>query len=260
MRRSPAVVEPGLVSPPVETVAETRVSTPAPSAVAAPVRSGADAVIQVVEERLDVGKRAVSRGKVRIRSSVVEKSRFGKHLAAQRNRIGRPPCRRPPRRAELARHRPVQGTGHRNGRDRRRSRRGEVGARRRGDQPAQGRADRVETIRDTVRSTKVDIDDGRIAAATELSAYERSHSRRHGCRRVGRRSCRDGRSSRRQQDQAEEERHALRGTASFRTDGLDQVGRREGYAADPGRRGHEPMVGRRVISAVPRPLGNAGRM
>ena len=166
-----AVVEPGLVSPPVETVAETRMSTLAPAAVAAPIRSGADDVIQVVEERLAVGKRAVSRGKVRIHSSVVEKavsediSLHSETLSVDRHAVDRPvelsslgldPFKERVIEMEEIDEQAVVAKSARIVE--------EISLHK-------DAADRVETIRDTVRSTKVDIDDGRTLA-TGVTAYE----------------------------------------------------------------------------------------
>ena len=167
-----AVVEPGLVSTPVETVAETRTSTLTPAAVAAPVRSGADDMVQIVEERLDVGKRAVSRGKVRIHTSVVEKavseniSLHSETLSVDRHAVDRPvelssldldPFKERVIEMEEIDEEAVVAKSARVVE--------EIGLRK-------DAADRVETIRDTVRSTKVDIEDGRTLAATGLTAYE----------------------------------------------------------------------------------------
>ncbi len=166
-----AVVDLGLVSPPAKPVPESRVSTPAPSAVAAPVRSDADAVIQVVEESLDVGKRAVNRGKVRIRSSVVEKavseniSLHSETVSVDRHAVDRPvelsslgsdPFRERVVEMEEIDEEAVVAKSARVVE--------EINLRK-------DVADRVETIRDTVRSTQVDIDDARIAAAPELSPF-----------------------------------------------------------------------------------------
>ena len=166
------VIEPGLVSTPVQAIAETKVSTLTPTSVAAPMRSGADDLIQVVEERLDVGKRAVSRGKVRIHTSVVEKavseniSLHSETLSVDRHAVDRPvelsslgldPFKERVIEMEEIDEEAVVAKSARVVE--------EIGLRK-------DAADRVETIRDTVRSTKVDIDDGRTVTATGLTAYE----------------------------------------------------------------------------------------
>ena len=165
------VIEPGLVSTPVQTIAETKVSSLTPTAVVAPIRSGDD-VIQVVEERLDVGKRAVSRGKVRIHTSVVEKavseniSLHSETLTVDRHAVDRPvalnalgidPFKERVIEMEEIDEEAVVAKSARVVE--------EISLRK-------DAADRVETISDTVRSTKVDIDDGRTVTATGLAAYE----------------------------------------------------------------------------------------
>ena len=64
----------GTGAPTTVVTTETRVAAPVAAKVAVPTtaRAGTDEVLQVVEERLNVGKRAVSRGKVRLHSYVVE--------------------------------------------------------------------------------------------------------------------------------------------------------------------------------------------
>lgn len=167
-----AVVEPGLVSPPVATVAETRVSTLTPAAVAGQIRTAVDDVIQVVEERLDVGKRAVSRGKVRIHSSVVETpvsediTLHSETLSVDRRVVDRPvalgalgvdPFKERVIEMEEIDEEAIVAKSARIVEE---------------IKLHKDAADRVETIRDTVRSTKVDIDDGRTLAATGLHAYQ----------------------------------------------------------------------------------------
>ena len=167
-----AVVEPGLISTPVETAAETRIASLAPSTVADRVRTGADEVIQVVEERLDVGKRAVSRGKVRIHTSVVERAvsenitLHSETLTVDRHAVDRPvalsslgidPFKERIIEMEEIDEEAVVAKSARVVE--------EINLRK-------DAADRVETISDTVRSTKVDIDDGRATTATRVTAYE----------------------------------------------------------------------------------------
>ncbi len=161
-----AVVEPGLISTPVQTVAETRVSGLAPSIVAGQLRADSDDLIQVVEERLDVGKRAVSRGKVRIHTSVVERAvtenitLHSETLTVDRHAVNRPvalgaldvdPFKERVIEMEEIDEEAVVAKSARVVE--------EINLRK-------DAADRVETIRDTVRSTKVDIEDGRSVTAT----------------------------------------------------------------------------------------------
>ena len=151
-----AVVEPGLVSSPGETVAESTVSPPAPAARAAPRRRAGD---------------AVNRGKVRIRSSVVETpvseniSLHSETLSVDRHAVDRPvelsalgtdPFRERVIEMEEIDEEAVVAKSARVVE--------EINLRK-------DAADRVETVRATVRSTKVDVDDGRILSATEPTTY-----------------------------------------------------------------------------------------
>ena len=167
-----AVIEPGLISAPVETVAETRMSSLTPTAAATEVRGGTDEVIQVVEERLDVGKRAVSRGKVRIHTSVVERAvsenitLHSETLTVDRHAVDRPvalgalgidPFKERVIEMEEIDEEAVVAKSARVVE--------EINLRKEA-------ADRVETISDTVRSTKVDIDDGRSLTTPRVAGYE----------------------------------------------------------------------------------------
>ncbi|MGI4764867.1 MAG: DUF2382 domain-containing protein [Janthinobacterium lividum] len=126
-------------------------------------RSNED-VVQVVEERLAVGKRAVSRGKVRLHSYVVE-NQVSEDVALRDETV------------TIDRHavdRPVAALGADAFKERTiemeeideeavvsKSARvvEEIGIRK-------DAVDRTETIRDTVRSTKVDIEDGRTVGTS----------------------------------------------------------------------------------------------
>lgn len=172
-----AVVEPGLISAPVVTVADTKVSSLAPSTVSGEIRTGGDELIQIVEERLDVGKRAVSRGKVRISSRVVERAvtenitLHSETLTVDRHAVDRPvalgalgidPFKERVIEMEEIDEEAVVAKSARVVE--------EINLRK-------DAADRVETIHDTVRSTKVDVEDGRSVTAsglktTGLVAYE----------------------------------------------------------------------------------------
>ena len=171
------VVEPGLISAPVVTVADTKVSSLAPSTVSGEIRTGGDELIQIVEERLDVGKRAVSRGKVRIHSRVVERAvtenitLHSETLTVDRHAVDRPvalgalgidPFKERVIEMEEIDEEAVVAKSARVVE--------EINLRK-------DAADRVETIHDTVRSTKVDVEDGRSFTAsgiktTGLVAYE----------------------------------------------------------------------------------------
>ncbi|WP_237482788.1 DUF2382 domain-containing protein [Lichenibacterium dinghuense] len=132
------------------------------------VGRGNEDVVQVVEERLNVGKRAVSRGKVRLHSYVVE-NQVSENVTLRDETVS------------IDRHaidRPVAALGADAFRERTieleevdeevvvsKSARvvEEIGIRK-------DVSDRVETVRDTLRSTKVDIEDGRTAGATATGA------------------------------------------------------------------------------------------
>ena len=142
---------------------ETRTAALAP-ATAVPTRTGTVAgedVLQVVEERLDVGKRAVSRGKVRLHSYVVENqvsedvNLRDETVTVDRRVVDRPVAalgadafqERTIEMEEVDEEAVVAKTARVVE---------EVGIRK-------DATDRVETIRDTVRSTKVDVEDTRTS-------------------------------------------------------------------------------------------------
>ncbi|WP_237477294.1 DUF2382 domain-containing protein [Lichenibacterium dinghuense] len=163
-------------------VGERRASaTPAPS-VAAPAADravaptaargigAADETVKVYEERLDVGKRSVSRGKVRVRTSVVSRevsedvTLHGETVTVDRRTIDRPveaaaldadPFReRTIELEEFAEEAVVAKSAHLVE---------EIGIRKEA-------TDRVETVSETLRSTKVDVDDDRAGRAVAGAA------------------------------------------------------------------------------------------
>ena len=144
---------------------ETRTAALAPTATA-PARAGTVAgedVLQVVEERLDVGKRAVSRGKVRLHSYVVENqvsedvNLRDETVTVDRRIVDRPVAalgadafqERTIEMEEIDEEAVVAKTARVVE---------EVGIRK-------DATERTETVRDTVRSTKVDVEDGRTSTA-----------------------------------------------------------------------------------------------
>ncbi len=152
------------------TVVTTESRTVAPVAkVAVPVkaaaRTGNDDVVQVIEERLDVGKRSVSRGKVRLHAYVVENAvSENVSLRDETVTIDRRPVDRAVAVGELGvdafKDRTIEMEEIDEEAVVAKSARvvEEIGIRK-------DVTDRTETIRDTVRSTKVDIEDGRTVGA-----------------------------------------------------------------------------------------------
>ncbi|WP_237480731.1 YsnF/AvaK domain-containing protein [Lichenibacterium dinghuense] len=137
---------------------------PAPrSAPPAKAARGGEDVIQVVEERLDVGKRAVSRGKVRLHSYVVEKDVSedvrlrNETLTVDRHAVDRPVAALG---ADAFKERTVEmvATGEEAVVGKTARVVEEIGIRK-------DVKDRVETVKDTVRSTKVDVEDDRGTAS-----------------------------------------------------------------------------------------------
>ena len=140
------------------TTTETRTAVPASTRSAAV--AGKDDVLQVVEERLNVGKRAVSRGKVRLHSYVVENkvsedvTLRDETVTVDRRVVDRPVAalgadafqERTIEMEEIDEEAVVGKTARVVE---------EIGIRK-------DVTDRTETVSDTVRSTKVDIEDGRI--------------------------------------------------------------------------------------------------
>ncbi len=126
---------------------------------------GDEDVVQVVEERLTVGKRAVSRGKVRLHSYVVENqvsedvALRDETVTVDRHAVDRPVAlgadafeERTIEREEIDEEAVVGKTARVVE---------EVGIRK-------DATERTETIRDTVRSTKVDIEDGRTVGTSAV--------------------------------------------------------------------------------------------
>ena len=156
---------------PARLVATDSVATPVPAArapVPAPAKPaiagnasgrGAEDVVQVVEERLNVGKRAVSRGKVRLHSYVVERevsenvTLRDETVSIDRHAVDRPVAtlaadafaERTIEMEEIGEEAVVAKTARVVE---------EIGIRK-------DVTDRTETVHDSVRSTKVDIEDGR---------------------------------------------------------------------------------------------------
>ncbi len=131
-------------------------------------------VLQVVEERLDIGKRSVSRGKVRVHSYVVERqvsediTLHAETVSVERRTVDIPVSatafavdpfkERTIEMEEFGEEAVVAKSAHVVE---------EIGIRK-------DATDRVETVRDTLRSTKVDIEDGR--AATAVSGLTGAHA------------------------------------------------------------------------------------
>ena len=130
---------------------------------------GTEDVVQVVEERLNVGKRAVSRGKVRLHSYVVETAVSenvtlrDETVTIDRHAVDRPVAalnadafkERTIEMEEIDEEAVVGKTARVVE---------EIGIRK-------DVSDRTETIRDTVRSTKVDIEDGRTVGTAATGSF-----------------------------------------------------------------------------------------
>jgi len=138
-----------------------RPAVPASSAV---TQGSPDDTIKVVEEGLVVGKRAVEGGRVRVRSYVVERPvEEQATLHQERVSIERRPVDRPATAADAAafQERTLEATA--------RSEEVVVGKEARVVEEiavAKQAADRVETVRDTVRRTEVDVEDASAASRT----------------------------------------------------------------------------------------------
>ena len=125
-------------------------------------------MVQVVEERLSVGKRAVSRGKVRLHSYVVETdvsedvTLRDETVSVDRRAVDRPVAALG---ADAFKERTIEVEEI--------DEEAVVGKAARVVEEISLRkdvTDRVETVRDTVRSTAVDIEDGRSAGDTATGA------------------------------------------------------------------------------------------
>jgi len=153
------------------TATETRVAAAVPRA-AAPARtaatSGKEDVLQVVEEQISVGKRAVRRGKVRLHSYVVEKAMSenvtlrDETVSIDRRAVDHPVAALG---ADAFKERTIEMDEV--------DEEAVVGKTARVVEEISIRkdvTDRTETIRDTVRSTKVDIEDGRTVGSTRTGS------------------------------------------------------------------------------------------
>ena len=131
---------------------------------------GSEDVVQIVEESLNVGKRAVSRGKVRLHTYVVEKQVSedvrlrDETISIDRHAVDRPVAalgvdafKERTIEMEEIDEEAVVGKSARVVE--------EIGIRK-------DVTDRTETIRDTVRSTKVDIEDGRTVGIAKTGKTE----------------------------------------------------------------------------------------
>ena len=136
------------------------------AAPAATPAAGRDETLQVVEEKLVVGKRAVEGGRVRVRSYVIETPvEANVTLHQERVTLERNPVDRAATEADLAafKERTIEARATNEEAVVAKETRvvEEIGVRKES-------ADRVETVRDTVRKTQVDVEDGttnRVGAA-----------------------------------------------------------------------------------------------
>ncbi len=138
-----------------------------PAVPAAAVQGGGDDTLKVVQERLVVGKRAVEGGRVRVRSYVVEKPVEEQvTLHQERVSVERHPVDRAATAADLAafQERTIEATATSEEAIVAKEARvvEEIGV-------TKQAADRVETVRDTVRETKVEVEDG-TAGTTRTGA------------------------------------------------------------------------------------------
>ena len=143
--------------------APSAASAPAPLATTAGMRAPGEDVIQVVEEQLNVGKRAVNRGKVRVHAYVVEKA-VSENVALRDETVSIE--RRPVDRVLGATDLGVDAFKDRTIEMDEIDEEAVVGKTARVVEEIGIRkevTDRVETVSDSVRSTKVDIEDGRVA-------------------------------------------------------------------------------------------------
>ncbi len=166
-RRDAVVTQPATIMD--RTVAD-RTATTASTGLVGKMRDAADDVIQIVEERLDVGKRTVNRGKVRVHTSVVSRevsedvTLRGETVTIDRRTVDKPVSaaafdvdpfkERTIEMEQFDEEAVVAKSAHVVE---------EIGIRK-------DATDRVETVRDTLRETKVDIDDGRTGAIVQGTA------------------------------------------------------------------------------------------
>jgi len=130
---------------------------------AAAVQGGQDETLKIVQERLVVGKRVVEGGRVRVRSYVVEQPVEAQvTLHQERVSVERHPVDRAATAADLAafQERTIEATAT--------SEEAIVGKEVRVVEEigvSKQVADRVETVRDTVRETKVEVEDGTLGTS-----------------------------------------------------------------------------------------------
>ena len=140
------------------------VSTVAPATVTPAVAAGQDETISLVEERLRVGKRAVEGGRVRVRSYVVETpvqeqvTLHEENLSIERRAVDRP-ITEADQAAFLDRTIEATATSEEVVVSKTAHVTEEVVV-------SKGVEERVETVRDTVRRTEVEVDDDRASART----------------------------------------------------------------------------------------------
>ena len=127
---------------------------------AAAVQGGQDGTLKVIQERLVVGKRAVEAGRVRVRAYVVEKP-VEAQVTLHQERVGieRHPVDRAATAADLAafQERTIEASATSEEAVVAKEARvvEEIGV-------SKQATDRVETVRDTVRETKVEVEDGTL--------------------------------------------------------------------------------------------------
>ncbi len=127
---------------------------------AAAVQGGQDETLKVMQERLVVGKRAVEAGRVRVRSYVIEQP-VEAQVTLHQERVGieRHPVDRAATAADLAafQERTIEASATNEEAVVAKEARivEEIGV-------SKQAADRVETVRDTVRETKVEVEDGTV--------------------------------------------------------------------------------------------------
>ncbi len=130
-------------------------------------RGGQDETLKVVQERLVVGKRAVEGGRVRVRSYIIERPVEEQvSLHEERVSVERHPVDRAATDADLAafQERTIEATA--------RSEEAMVGKEVRVVEEigvTKQAADRVETVRDTIRETKVEVEDSTGTTAGRAS-------------------------------------------------------------------------------------------
>lgn len=133
-----------------------------PAAAATTVRTGGEEVIPIVEEQLRIGKRDVERGRVRVRSYIVETPMTEQvtlreeHVDVQRRTVDRPLTDAD----DAFRERVIDATEH--------SEEAVVSKEARVKEELVIRKDtgeRTETVHDTVRRTEVEVDDTTGTAA-----------------------------------------------------------------------------------------------